>query len=433
MPIKLLVTHPGDAAAPDEYVFGQEAVVIGRDPTNLLTLPDPARIVSKHHAEIRETGGGGYEVVDLGSKNFTYLNGQRLPSGQPSSLSAGDRLDIGEFQILFYPEAPAERDYDRTVFAASFVNPFEEPAGKLAEVLGSLRRVYATEAGSHRADALRDALSAAMIGGGDEPDAIVAALLGGGEQAAPPFPGPHRPEPAAWAPEPPRWEPEPPRWEPAPEAGDPFGRTSPGVSPFVPSSDAPPDPFFAPPAPPAYAPSPAPGGTAGPADRLLDVLVETASKLTSIPWQFRREFIGQTVVQSDDAAFLFEKTPAELKAFLLDPQVGAGEAERRAAAIEAATEAAVVHQLAMLDGYKASVQDGAKRLLEEVDPEPVEREVEASSPMYRLPQLRSAAVVERLKETHRELSGEDWSVAERRAFRPAFIKAYLARMTRRRS
>ena len=138
-------------------------------------------------------------------------------------------------------------------------------------------------------------------------------------------------------------------------------------------------------------------------------------------------------MQSDDAAFLFEKTPAELKAFLLDPQVGVGETERRAAAIEAAAEAAVVHQLAMLDGYKASVQDGARRLLEEVDPEPVEREVEASSPMYRLPQLRSAAVVERLKETHRELSGEDWSVAERRAFRPAFIKAYLARMTRRRS
>src|SRR5690606_20064653 len=126
----------------------------------------------------------------------------------------------------------------------------------------------------------------------------------------------------------------------------------------------PPPPDY--PAPHAYAPSPAPGGTTGPPDRLLDALVEAASKLTSIPWQFRREFIGQTVVQSDDAAFLFEKTPSELKAFLLDPHVGAGEAERRAAAIKAATEAAVVHQLAMLDGYKASVQDGAKRLLEEV-------------------------------------------------------------------
>ena len=389
MPIKLLVTHAGDDAPPDEYVFDQATVSIGRDSANQLTLPDPARVVSKHHAEVRDTGGA-YQLVDLGSKNFTFLNGARLASGEPAVLSPGDAFTIGDFEIRFYPEAASEPELDRTVFAVGFVNPFEEPAERLAAVLGDLRRVYAAEAGPPRADALRDALSGAMIGGGDEPGAIVAGLLAGddGRTAA---------EPPAYA---------PPAYAPPESPSAPGFRPPSGLGQVASDSRV---------------------------DRLLDVLVRAVSKLVAIPWQFRHEFIGQTVAQAEDVAFLYDKTPAELKDFLLDPRAGAGELARRLGAIEEATEAVAVHQLAMLDGYKASVQDGAKRLLDEVDPGPVEQEVEASSPMYKLPKLRAAAVVERLKETHRELSGEDWSVAERRAFRPAFIKAYLARMTRRRA
>jgi predicted component of type VI protein secretion system len=446
MPIKLLVTHAGDDT-PDEYVFDEETVMIGRDGSNLLTLPDPARIVSKHHAEIRTTDDGAYELVDLGSKNFTYLNGKRLVSGQPSPIRSGDRFKVGDFEIDFQAVAAPDPEGERTVFAATFSNPFEEPAEKLAEVLGSLRRLYASESGPHRADALRDALDAAMIGGGDEPGAIVARLLGGGEAlGAPPSPPAAQPSPAQPPPGPPPAEP------PKQGAADPFAQTS--AAPFAPfgappSLDAPgpppsPPPQFAPPpqSPPPQPPTPTPpaprpaGGAApmGPdADRLLDVLVEAVSKLVAIPWRFRHEFIGQTIVQSDDSAFLYEKAPPELKAYLTDARVGPQEREARLGALAESADAVVVHQLAMLDGYKASVQQGAKRLLDAVDPAPVEEEVEASSPMYKVPQLRAAAVLERVKETHRELGGEDWSVAERRAFRPAFIKAYLARMTRRKS
>jgi hypothetical protein len=163
------------------------------------------------------------------------------------------------------------------------------------------------------------------------------------------------------------------------------------------------------------------------------VLLEAVSKLVAIPWRFRHEFIGQTIMQTEESAFLYDTSPPELKAYLTDPRAGEGEREARLAALTEAADAVAVHQLALLDGYKASVQQGAKRLLDAVDPAPVEAEVEASSPMYKVPQLRAGVVVERVKELHRELGGEDWSVAERRAFRPAFIKAYLARMTRRKS
>ena len=123
MPIKLRVTHGSDAHAPEVHVFDRETVMIGRDESNLLALPDPSRIVSKHHAEVRETEQG-YELVDLGSKNFTYLNGKRLTSGHPSPLRDGDRFKIGEFEIAF--EKTVAADEDRTVFAARFDDTPEE-------------------------------------------------------------------------------------------------------------------------------------------------------------------------------------------------------------------------------------------------------------------------------------------------------------------
>ncbi|MEP0548441.1 MAG: FHA domain-containing protein [Rhodothermales bacterium] len=456
MPIKLLVTHSGDNnAAPDEYVFDQETVMIGRDNANLLTLPDPARVVSKHHAEIRESDAG-FELVDLGSKNFTYLNGKRLTSGQPTLLNPGDRFKIGEFEVQFFPEAPSAPEEQRTVFIASFENPFEASADKLAEVLGNLRRVYAGADAGQRTHALRDALESAMIGGGDEPGVIVAKLLGGdamaGGTASEPFPAP----PAALPYAPPPAQAAPPA-APA-KGGDPFAQTSASAfQPFMPPSvlpaDLPPQlppqappqapppqaapppspqaPAYTPPTPPpapAYAPQ---GGPAPAGGRVFDTLVEAVAKLAPIPWRFRHEFIGQTIVQSSESTFVYEMNATELKAYLTEPHPDPSEQERRLAALTEATDAVAVHQLAMLDGYKASVQQGAKRLLDEVDPAPIEAEVEGSGAMYKVAQFRSPVVLDRLKEIHRELGGEDWSVAERRAFRPAFIKAYLARMTRR--
>ncbi|MEM1043047.1 MAG: FHA domain-containing protein [Bacteroidota bacterium] len=458
MPIKLLVTHTGDSGAPDEYVFDQGPVTIGRDGDNALTLPDPSRVLSKHHAEVRGTDGA-YYLADLGSKNFTFLNGKRLPSDQPARLSPGDSFKLGDFEVTFYPQAAPEPRDDRTVFAASFANPFDEVAEKLAASLGAMRRVWEAEGGAHRAEALREALGAAVIGGGDEPDAVVAALLGGGvvhgEAAAPEeawspaaSPAPDQPspdEPGANEPMPFADEP------PASQAGShPLAVTQvePLMPPAIPPPDTPPPgippsvgPVRAEPlrgaelpreAPPVRHAAPEMSGLDGQADRVLDALLEVVSKLVSIPWQFRHEFIGQTIVQTDETAFLYETPPEELKALLLDTRDPA-EAERRIGVLVDAADAVAVHQLAMLDGYKASVQDGAGRLLGQVDPTPLEEEIEASSPVYKVPQLRSVAVLDRLKELHQELGGEDWSVAERRAFRPAFIKAYLARMTRRRA
>jgi ABC-type multidrug transport system ATPase subunit/pSer/pThr/pTyr-binding forkhead associated (FHA) protein len=63
---------------------------IGRAPDNDIVLPD--LIVSRYHAELRESGGGQHEIVDLGGHNGTFVNGRRVTS---AVLKESDIVGIG--------------------------------------------------------------------------------------------------------------------------------------------------------------------------------------------------------------------------------------------------------------------------------------------------------------------------------------------------
>ena len=67
-----------------------KALRIGRTPDNDLVLPDLD--VSRHHAELRRSPNGAYEIVDLGSHNGTFVNGKRVSS---AVLSETDIVSIG--------------------------------------------------------------------------------------------------------------------------------------------------------------------------------------------------------------------------------------------------------------------------------------------------------------------------------------------------
>jgi ABC transport system ATP-binding/permease protein len=79
-----------------------KALRIGRVPDNDIVLPDLD--VSRHHAELRKSPAGAYEIVDLGSHNGTYVNGRRVSSaviGEDDIVSIGHstfRLAGGELR-----------------------------------------------------------------------------------------------------------------------------------------------------------------------------------------------------------------------------------------------------------------------------------------------------------------------------------------------
>ena len=58
--------------------------------------------VSRRHALIHHQGGSEYWLVDLGSRNGTILNGQRVT--QPSRLRDGDALELGKCRLVFRSE-----------------------------------------------------------------------------------------------------------------------------------------------------------------------------------------------------------------------------------------------------------------------------------------------------------------------------------------
>lgn len=65
-------------------------VRIGRAADNDLVIDD--LVVSRRHAELRVLADGTYEIVDLGSHNGTYLNGQPVTRAR---LAAGDIVGVG--------------------------------------------------------------------------------------------------------------------------------------------------------------------------------------------------------------------------------------------------------------------------------------------------------------------------------------------------
>lgn len=74
------------------------AVTIGRDPTSTLVVDD--LMVSRNHAELRPSGDG-YEIVDLGSQNGTFVNGVKV---SVAPVQVGDVVSVGSTSLLFGPE-----------------------------------------------------------------------------------------------------------------------------------------------------------------------------------------------------------------------------------------------------------------------------------------------------------------------------------------
>jgi pSer/pThr/pTyr-binding forkhead associated (FHA) protein len=70
---------------------------LGRAESNQITLQDDT--VSRRHAVIQAQGDQEFWLVDFGSRNGSYVNGQRI--AQPTRLRDGATLAIGGFQYVF--------------------------------------------------------------------------------------------------------------------------------------------------------------------------------------------------------------------------------------------------------------------------------------------------------------------------------------------
>jgi pSer/pThr/pTyr-binding forkhead associated (FHA) protein len=77
------------------YSLRQGESTIGRSPYSSIVVE--STLASRHHAALR-VRGDELEVSDLGSRNGTLVNG--LPNARPVRLNAGDRIGIGDDELV---------------------------------------------------------------------------------------------------------------------------------------------------------------------------------------------------------------------------------------------------------------------------------------------------------------------------------------------
>ncbi len=123
----MLLTIIEEGAPPREVPASGPQVRIGRSRECNVFIPDQS--LSRLHAEILQAGDG-WQIVDRGSKNGTFVNGRRIDG--PTPLVDGDRIGLGKTQILF-------GSTQGTVVVRTFDQPTEE------KTLGTIRIQEAPE------------------------------------------------------------------------------------------------------------------------------------------------------------------------------------------------------------------------------------------------------------------------------------------------
>ena len=97
-----------------EFEFEQELIRIGRMPDSDVNFdPEVDLDASGRHAEIRNEDGR-YLLIDTGSRNGTWLNGQRI---KHAALSRGDEIEFGrggpKLEIESVKNSPSSREPTR--------------------------------------------------------------------------------------------------------------------------------------------------------------------------------------------------------------------------------------------------------------------------------------------------------------------------------
>ena len=177
----------GTACAPDDGA----SIAIGTSADNALVLADPA--VSRYHLELHRTPGG-VQVIDLGSRNGTWVGGVRV---ERALVAAGTQLKLGDTTLTVDDAgstvAPPPADVPRSADLVGESEAIREVARlvhRLARVDSSVLIQGETGVGKevvaraiHEASPRRDR-ELVIVDCGSLPASLIASILFGHEKGA---------------------------------------------------------------------------------------------------------------------------------------------------------------------------------------------------------------------------------------------------------
>jgi serine phosphatase RsbU (regulator of sigma subunit) len=140
-------------------------IQIGRDPTSDIRFEDSH--ISRQHARIERHPDGAFYLVDTSRHRATSLNGRRTEGARPLRLRDGDRIKVGEHEMIFRCES--------RVLCVD-----EETGSSVLETIDDLSSSRLSERVRRPAETLQAVLDInRSLGGGGEIDEVLDRALGG--------------------------------------------------------------------------------------------------------------------------------------------------------------------------------------------------------------------------------------------------------------
>ena len=393
MNLKIFVTKVSDTTFSQQLDFNKFPISIGRDEKNDIILLDPFKVISRRHANIVNTEGI-LQIIDLGSQNFTFLNENRIEPNEENTLQSGDIIKIGEYEIevLIIIDQEIIRDDDQRTMI--FSAPFSDELNAISDNLKLIAIKYSEDISPRKAEMLRfSILQNFNLLEKNEVNKIL------GEFFSENFLEQQKNKQLS------RQEYKVDIKIQEPQIKQSQTPDKDNLSKF--SQE--------------YSFSSHFSG-------VTDVLLDAFSKLLAGFLQFRQEFFGVTIYHIIPIGSL-----NDLKEYLFSPAITSEEEKKRLGLLKEETEKLLAHQVGLLEGYRLSITEGSKTLLQSLNPDVIEKELLAKTPTQvidigkLLPFTQKTKILEILKENYQKYISDTYHV-EKKYFRPPFMKGYQKRI-----
>ncbi|MBW7841673.1 MAG: FHA domain-containing protein [Ignavibacterium sp.] len=394
--MKLVITlrKTSDNSFNRKFEFTQFPVKLGREADNDIVLEDQRKVVSRNHAKIIDTDGLT-QIVDLGSANFTYLNGNKLFPNDENALKTGDLIKIGDYELdvvleqIMVENAPQWDDQKTMIFS----NPFVDEVQKISDSILKLSEKYFYDESPLKGEMLRMSIMQGLDGLlSNDVNKVLS------EYFASKFLDQNLSSPGKTEPSPKILSEEKPQIKSNTQTSHPTQSAKPQIDYSFSS-------YFS---------------------ESVDILLDTVTKLIQGYLQFRQEFFGVTIYQTIPTGSL-----KDIKEYLFNPDLSAEEQKKRISLIKEETQKLLTHQIGILEGYRTSATEGSQSLLQSLDPEIIERETlskQTSAMDNLIPNAKKVKILEAIKTNYKKYISDPYHL-EKKYFRPPFIKGYQKRIS----
>lgn len=394
--MKLVITlrKTSDNSFNRKFEFTQFPVKLGREADNDIVLEDQRKVVSRNHAKIIDADGLT-QIVDLGSANFTYLNGNKLFPNDENALKTGDLIKIGDYELdvvleqIMVESAPQWDDQKTMIFS----NPFVDEVQKISDSILKLSEKYFYDESPLKGEMLRMSIMQGLDGLlSNDVNKVLS------EYFASKFLDQNLSSPGKTEPSPKILSEEKPQIKSNTQTSHPSQSAKPQIDYSFSS-------YFS---------------------ESVDILLDTVTKLIQGYLQFRQEFFGVTIYQTIPTGSL-----KDIKEYLFNPDLSAEEQKKRISLIKEETQKLLTHQIGILEGYRTSATEGSQSLLQSLDPEIIERETlskQTSAMDNLIPNAKKVKILEAIKANYKKYISDPYHL-EKKYFRPPFIKGYQKRIS----